>query len=190
MAPVTRPAAPRIPPLGEDERDEAVQALLDEFVFGTTVNVYATMARHPDVLARCVRLGGELRRGSLTVRERELLILRTGWLCQSPYEFAQHADLARAAGVTEEELDRIVDGPDAPGWEQDEATLLRAADELHETSSVSDGTWSNLVARYDERQLIEVVMFCGYYHLISFFLNSLGVPLEEGKEPFRRFASG
>jgi 4-carboxymuconolactone decarboxylase len=177
-------STPRIAPLPEAERDVRAQALVERFAMGQTVNVYATMARHPDVLERCIPLGQQLRSGRLSLRERELLILRTGWRCGCDYEYAQHSRLALANGMTVDDLQRILDGPDAPGWEPHETALLRAADELHDHARIGEETWNALALRYDEQQLVEVPMVVGYYHLIAFFLNSLGVPLEEGAQGF------
>jgi alkylhydroperoxidase family enzyme len=63
--------------------------------------------------------------------------------------------------------------------------LLRAADELHDDSCITDATWAALRERYDEKQLIEVPMVIGQYHLVSFTLNSLGIQLEPGVEGFK-----
>ena len=73
----------------------------------------------------------------------------------------------------------------ADGWSDPfDATLIRAADELHDTGCISDETWDDLAARYDERQLIEVPMLVGHYHMVAFTLNSLGVQREPGVPGF------
>jgi 4-carboxymuconolactone decarboxylase len=61
-----------------------------------------------------------------------------------------------------------------------DATLLRAADELHVTSTVSDATWSALATRFTTEQLIELLMLVGHYHLVAMTLNALGVELDDG----------
>jgi alkylhydroperoxidase family enzyme len=101
-------------------------------------------------------------------------------LCRAAYEWGQHAAIARGVGLTDEEIARVPGGADAPGWGDFDAALLRAADELHHDACISDGTWSALVGRFDERQLIEVPMLVGHYHMVAFVLNSLGVQREEG----------
>ena len=92
--------------------------------------------------------------------------------------------IGRAAGLTDDEIRRVQDGPDAPGWSADDATLLRAADELHDDSCITDATWEALAARYDQRQLIELPMLVGHYHLVAYALNSLGVQREPGVPGF------
>jgi 4-carboxymuconolactone decarboxylase len=85
--------------------------------------------------------------------------------------------------MDDEEIQRVVDGPDAPGWNERQSALLRAADELHEQARLGDDTWAALARHYDERQLIEVCMVVGQYHLVAFVLNSLGVEVEEDFTP-------
>jgi|SRR5438067_2772686 len=179
---VPRPDTPRIPPLRADERDEQQQELLGGVggVTGPASNIFDTLVRNPGLFRRWLPFGGKLLSGKLPVRDRELLILRTGWHCRSAYEWGQHVLIAHSSGITDEEIDRVTRGPDAPGWDAFERVLLTVADELHADACISDATWAALVERYDERQLIEVPMLVGHYHLIAFTLNSLGVQREEG----------
>jgi alkylhydroperoxidase family enzyme len=86
-------------------------------------------------------------------------------------------------GIERETIDRVLEGPDAEGWSEPEAALLRAADELHDDSRISDATWETLSETYDAEQLIEIAMVVGHYHMVAFALNSFGVELDEGLEP-------
>ena len=112
---------------------------------------------------------------TLSARHRGLLILRTAWLCQSSYLWADHAPTARAAGIMPDELHRIAAGPDATGWDPFEATLLRLADELYVNSSVRDATWNALGARYDLYDLFSAVMAVNETTLVAMLYNSWGV---------------
>ena len=146
-------------------------------------NIFATIAHHPRLLKRWTALGGVLLlRGELDGRDRELLILRTAWNCRAHYEWTHHLDFGRQVGLTDAETARITEGPDAPGWSDADAALLRAADELHQQSSIGDDTWSALAGRYRPDQLIEICMVVGQYHLVAFTLNSLGIQLETDQE--------
>lgn len=144
-----------------------------------TVNIFATLVRHPGLFRRWLPFGGKLLAGKLPARDRELLILRTGWRCGSEYEWAQHVLVGRQSGLTDEEIERVTLGPTADGWDDHDALLLRAADELHEDHCLTDVTWAALAGRYDDQQMVEVPMVVGHYHLVSMTLNSLGVPLED-----------
>lgn len=146
---------------------------------GNVLNLFATLAHHPRLLKRWSSFGGMLlMRGELPERDRELLILRTSWNTQAGYEWAHHVEIGRDAGLTDEEIERVPEGPDAVGWSAHDARLLRAADELHQDSCIADSTWSALAERYTEPQLIEVCMLAGQYHLVAFTLRSLGIQLE------------
>lgn len=166
------PPPPRIPPLESVEEG---------------INITRTLANHPELaeawlgFARYV-LGDN----TLPPRDRELLILRIGYLCGSEYEWGQHTRIARSVGVTDEEILRVIDGPDAAGWSAFDSALLRAADELHDDSEVSDETWAELAARYDTRQLMDLVFTVGQYNLVSMALRTFRVPLDEGVEGFPR----
>ncbi len=175
------PDHPRIPPLGPADRDEAAQGLLDDMgALGADLNIFTTLVRHPKLFRRWSPFGGTLLlAGTLPARDRELLILRTAWNNGCEYEWGQHLRIAREAGLGDE-IDRVVDGPAAPGLAPFDAALLQAADELHRDSVISDDTWARLRERYDDRQLIEVPMLIGHYTLLAFTLNSLGVQREQG----------
>jgi alkylhydroperoxidase family enzyme len=174
---------PRILPLSPEEFPESVTGTLEALQSpdGQVLNIFATFARHPALFKRWLPLGGQLLQGSeLPARDRELLILRCGWNCRSDYEWGQHVRIAASAGVTDEEIARVPEGPDAAGWDPFDATLLRAADELHAKARISDSTWEELKGRYGEHQMIEVPMLVGHYHLVAYTLNSLGVQREPG----------
>jgi alkylhydroperoxidase family enzyme len=121
---------------------------------------------------------------TLAPREREILILRIGWLCQAEYEWGQHVIFARDAGLSDEEIARVKVGPNAEGWSEFDATLLRAVDELHNEAFVSDATWAALAEQYNEQQLMDVVFTVGQYNMVSMALNSFGVQLDKGVEGF------
>ena len=184
-----RLAHPRIPPLSEDDATPEQRALLDEARSrgGRVLNVQRTIARYPKLAQARAAFSQHVMGGSaLPPREREILILRTGWLCQSAYEFGQHTRFGKRAGLSDDEIHRITTGPDAPDWDPFDATLLRAADELHADAFIGDDTWAALAERYGENQLMDVVFTVGQYHLVSMALNSFGVQLEEDVTGFPR----
>src|SRR5437868_9081309 len=128
MAP--RPDKPRIPPLPADERGDQARELLGGVgaLTGPASNIFETLVRHPGLFRHWLPFGGKLLSGKLPARERELLILRTAWLCKAEYEWGQHVAIARSAGVTDDEIERIRDEPDASGWSDAfDESLIRAA---------------------------------------------------------------
>ena len=106
------------------------------------------------------------------------MILRIGWLNQAAYEWEQHVRIGKAAGLSDDEIDRIGKGPKA-GWDKHDAALLQAADDLREKSVVADETWKQLSQRYSVEQMMDAVFTIGQYNLVSWALNSFGVPLDD-----------
>jgi 4-carboxymuconolactone decarboxylase len=178
---------PLVKPLSPEECDPETRAILQAAINGpdgAPLNIFATLAHHPKLLKRWLVFGNHvLSKSTIGARERELLILRTGWLCRAEYEWGQHVIIARQVGVTDEEIRRIRKGPEA-GWDPFDAALLRAADELHSDQTISDTTWRELAERYDTRQLIDVVFTVGQYTLVSMALNTLGVQRDAGVPGF------
>ena len=109
--------------------------------------------------------------GSLPRRDHELLAMRAAHNCGSTFEWDEHAGFCRRDGITDDEIERIRAGADAPGWAPYESTLLRAADELHRTFQLTPSTWAELAARYDTAQLVEVVYVVGQYTMLSMVAN-------------------
>lgn len=148
---------------------------------GRVLNIFGTLAHHPKLMKRWWVFGAHvLQKSSLPPRERELVILRVGWLCQSGYEWGQHRVIGRKAGITDAEIERIKQGPDAAAWSPADRALLRAVDELHEDSFITDDTWKALAERYNTQQLLDLVFAVGEYHLVSMVLNATGVQLDPG----------
>ena len=119
---------------------------------------------------------------TIPFRDKEILILRTAWLSRGDYIWGRHYVRGKESGLTDEQIQRITEGPGAAGWDDFDATLLRAADELHTRRFVSDATWDALSARYSEDQVREVVLIVGDYTQLAMFQNSLGAQLPEGYE--------
>ena len=181
--------SPRLAPVAESEWNDAQKKLLTPLKSyskdGHVINVFTTLARHPKGYQSWMTFGMHiLLTNTIPAREREILILRTGWLCQSKYEFGQHTLVGKQAGLTDDEVLRITKGPDASGWSAFDKALIRAADELHRDSFITDGTWNALSQSYDEKQLIDLIFTVGQYNLVCMALNSLGVQLDPGVPGF------
>jgi len=149
------------------------------------INVIKTLAHHP-TLAEAWTTFATYVMGDNTLppRDRELLILRIGYLRGAEYEWGHHSRMGRQAGLTDEEIVRITRGPDAAGWSSFDRALMRAVDELNRDAEISDRTWEALGARYDTKQLMDVVFTVGQYNLVSMALKTFRVPMDEGIEGF------
>ena len=147
---------PRLAPVPESQWTEAQRAVVARYGRdGRATNALRVYLHHPVLAENILPFERYIASEStLEPRHRELLILRTAWLARSEYVWAQHADLARKAGINNDELTRIARGPDAPGWKPFESVLLRTVDELLVDSFVSDRTWAGLTAQFDTRQVM------------------------------------
>jgi len=175
---------PRIKPLPESEWSEEQKEMLEGLRRdGHVYNIFATLARHPQLLKRWLVFAGHvLSKSTLQAREREIVILRMGWLCRAQYEWGHHVAIGKQAGLTDDDINRIREGPDAGGLDPFESLLMRAVDELHSNTFICDSTWNALAERYNTQQLMDMIFTAGQYKLVSMALNSLGVQLEEGFE--------
>lgn len=171
----------RISPLSDAEMGaDHKEALKD---FGPNIlNIFRTLVRAPKALTRFNAWGGYVlsRRNDLPAREREIVILRTGYLCKSGYEFTQHTRIGLESGLTEAEIEAVKRGPDA-GWSAADAALIRATDELHADQFISDSTWNTLKSHFTEKQCMDVVFTTGQYTQVSMMLNTFGVQLDPGQ---------
>lgn len=176
---------PRIEPVPQDQWTDEQAAIAAPMLEkrGKVLNIFRTQLAHPEAMRAFLAFGSHVlsRRNTLPARERELLILRVGWLCRSGYEWTQHHAIGLRAGLTGAEIARIKAGPDAPGWKPADVALLRAADELHADQFVTDATWAALRAHFDEKQCVDAIYTVGQYTLVSMMLNTLGVQLDDGQ---------
>ena len=183
-----RLSEPRITPQDESEWDEEVKLILrgrKQSSRSAIPNVIKTIVRHPKLFKRWRVFGNHvLFKSSLPARDREILILRIGWLCQSEYEWGQHVIIGKQAGLNDDEIKRITKGPDASGWSHFDSTLIRAVDELYAEAFISDSTWKKLSGCYNTHQLLDLIFTVGQYNAVSMALNTLGVPLDEGIKGF------
>ncbi len=144
------------------------------------LNALGTLAHHPE-LARAFNTfnGHILFASTLSPRQRELLVLRVAAVRDAAYEWRQHVVLASDAGITAEEVDRIAEGPDAPGWSPVDRAMVSAVDELLRDATVADGTWETLAAELEVEQLMDLVFTVGAYDTLAMVFRTFGVPLDD-----------
>ncbi len=179
-----RLSKPRVEPLTDDEIGEEHRAMLgDRFKSGPILNIFRTLLKAPKAYRAFMWWGGYVlsNHNAIPPREREIIILRTGYNWKSGYEWAQHERIGKDCGLTPEEIERIKSGPDADGWTPIEAAMLRATDELTSDGFVSDATWETL-GDLTEKQRMDLVMTVGQYTQVSMMLNSYGVQLDDDLE--------
>lgn len=141
---------------------------------------FLMLAKHPVLLTRQLEMGTALFQGQISPRERELAILRCGWLARAPYEWGEHVDVAKRYGLTTADVERAVAGAAADGWTTHEAAILAAVDQLFFDQMIDDETWSTLAGTWTEQQLLELPILVGQYLSIALVQNCLRLRLEPG----------
>ena len=179
-----RLAKPRIAPLSDAELapEQSERIAKSRQPDGSILNIFRTLVRVPDAYRAFMWWGGYiLSRNSLSPRDREIAILRVGWLCKSGYEWTQHHRIGLASGLNADEIERIKSGAGAEGWSSAERALLTAVDDLNRDHFVSNPAWATLAKHYSERQCMDLVFTVGQYTQVSMILNSFGVQLDKGQ---------
>ncbi|HMD56828.1 MAG TPA: hypothetical protein VKG82_05090 [Solirubrobacteraceae bacterium] len=191
MSPTSQ--APRLAPL-QPPYEPDVAAMLAKWMppnsSAEPLRLFRTLARNNDLAGRMRPLGaGILGAGaSIAPQLREVAIHRTCALTRNEYEWGVHAvAFGKPLGLTNEQLRSTVLGSWTDEcWEPEQAIVFRAADELHRTSTISEELWAELGARFDERQIIELIVTVGWYHVIAYICNGLSVEAEEWAPGFPR----
>ena len=179
-----RLAKPRIAPLKDSEfTPEQLERLeKSRAKDGSLLNIFRTLVRAPDAFRAFSWWGGYIMsRNSLSPRDREIVILRTGWLCKSGYEWTQHHRIGLTSGLKADEIERIKLGAGADGWTPAERALIAATDDLNRDHFVSNASWAELTKHYSERQCMDLVFTAGQYTQVSMILNSFGIQLDTGQ---------
>jgi 4-carboxymuconolactone decarboxylase len=172
-------AGPRIPPLRESEWDETQRLLIQTAAAGRVAAINATLARCPRVLELVTALGRELRSEQIPARDREIAILRTGAQCASDYVVAEHRRIGLTLGLTVGEVRSALLARSGFRDDSFDTVICQLVDELHASNQVSDNTWQKVATRYDYEQSIQMVTLIGFYHMLSYFLNAIRVPLDQ-----------
>jgi AhpD family alkylhydroperoxidase len=170
---------PRIVPGGRRELglvNWAIARVIGLATGGAPPRIFTTLGRHRRLFRAWLRFAGRLMpRGTLPRRDTELVILCVAHLTDCEYEWRHHERIGVRAGLSTDEVERVREGPGAPGWSAHDAALLGAVGELHSDRKISDATWQALARDLSHTQLIELCMLAGHYEMLAMTLRSLGV---------------
>lgn len=180
----TTQPAPRIAPI-EPPYDAATAEFLRKWMPpGSALEplaLFRTLAVHPELANRMRPLGaGLLGHGLIAPRDREIVIHRTCARAGAEYEWGVHAvAFGKPLGLDDAQLAATVTGDAGdPAWSARDALLVRLADELHDTATLSDALWAALAAHWTPPQLLELIVLAGWYRLLAGVINGAGVVRE------------
>jgi 4-carboxymuconolactone decarboxylase len=175
---------PRISPLQPPYEPDTGEMLKRWMPPGAAVEplaLFRTLAVHPELMSRMRPLGsGILNHGELPGRDREIVLHRTCARAGAEYEWGVHAvAFAEAVGLTTDQIAATATATAGdPSWAPEDALLIRFADELHDTNTVSDELWAQLATRYTDQQLLELIVTAGWYRTLAYVINAARIPLE------------
>jgi 4-carboxymuconolactone decarboxylase len=189
---MTPPAIePRIAPLEPPFEPHIEQLLAKWMPPGSPIEplaLFRTLAIHEQLASRMRPLGAGILGASATMPAalREVMIHRTCALTGAEYEWGVHVvGFAKPLGLGEEQLRSTVNGSYSdPCWDAEQSCVFRLADELHQTSTISDQLWQSLSGHFDAAQILELIVTAGWYHVIGYLCNGLRIPLEDWAERF------
>jgi 4-carboxymuconolactone decarboxylase len=147
-------------------------------------NIVGIFSWHPALAKAFFAFNSHVFHSTLSDRDREIATVRTAWLRRAEYEWTQHVRMAKNAGLSDEEVDAIMAGPDSPVWGPRDAALLRSVDEIAADRYVSDETWKRLAQDFDRQQLMDLVFTIGAYDLLAMAFNNFGLELDPGMTGF------
>jgi alkylhydroperoxidase family enzyme len=181
---------PRLPVLPPEERTKRQEELLDEISMVVVDGVrkpredkaaLEILIRHAELYKAHMDVAQKYLSGcEMDIRDRELAILRIAWLSQAPFEWGSHVKIAKRNGITSDEIERVMQRSSARGWSKRDRAIVRAMEELHFDSMITDDTWADLQEFYNDKKLIELVILAGQYKTVAYYQNSLRLPLPEG----------
>ncbi|MBW8754140.1 MAG: carboxymuconolactone decarboxylase family protein [Sphingomonadales bacterium] len=183
------------PRIGNLPREEWTDAAREVFAYwgepgawenGSKTNMSMVLANHPPLANAYHTFGRHLLLAStIQVRPRELIVLRTAWLQKCAYEWHYHVGYALKAGLTMAEIGAIRDGWQSPVWDgkDEDRAVLRAVDELIETSRMSDKAYDGLSAHFGKQQMMDLVFTIGNYVMLGWAVATFGIPVEDGVDP-------
>jgi alkylhydroperoxidase family enzyme len=153
------------------------------------IALFRTVVKNMPMAEAMTLWGGyELSRSlSLSLRDREVVIDRTCVRCRCEYEWGVHvAFFAEKARLARDQIASLTHGgADDPCWTAErDRLLIRAVDALCDHRDIDDALWEALRREFDESELLDLTMLCGWYHAISFTARAARVPLEAGSPTF------
>ena len=166
-------------PLPVSDWDDSLSHVIEDMQ-GQPLNVHSLMANHPELLKawwdfRNYSVVG----GDLGKRRGELVILRVAIHMKSWYEWGSHVERALVCGLTLEEIERVKQTAQAPGWAPDDMLLLKAVDELITNHAIAPGTLAELYQHYSPKQVMDLIAIQGMYVTLGGMINTWGLELDK-----------
>jgi alkylhydroperoxidase family enzyme len=149
-----------------------------EALWGTPPNLYRALANHAPLAAAWTEFSRALRYESRTPRRlRELVILRGAQLMRAEYEWAQHLQMARKAGVREAQIAALAQWRDSGEFDAREKAALLLAEAVTR-ADVADEVYAVAARHFDHATYVELALIASFYAMVARVLDALRIQLE------------
>lgn len=158
--------------------DPALQKRL-ELLWGKPVNLYRALGNHAPLVAAWTEFAQAIRADAKTPRAlRELMILRSGQVQRSEYEWAQHLRMARTAGVREAQIEALSAWRTSSEFDAREKAALGLLEGVT-AGSVDDAAWNTATGHFSTEEMTELVMVSAFYSMVARVLDALQIELDD-----------
>ena len=163
-----------LPPLADELWPQDLRELRDGFA--GKLNVYRTMAHHPELLRAWAPLRRHLvQQSALGPEQSEIVILRVGHRLGSGYEWAHHVTRARALGISDARIRAMRGAP-----EGEDGLIAQAVDALLDRHLIPEALEAALASAIGRKAVVDLIATVGFYLTLGGILNTYRVPVEAG----------
>jgi alkylhydroperoxidase family enzyme len=142
-------------------------------------DILGVLARHPAMAREFMNYNAFLlQRGELSLRLRELAILRLAHVRRSAFFWGEHVKVAKAGGLSETDIERLASGNE--GFEDNDRLVLDATDELIADGRATPHTWRRLVDELGTHQAMELIFVVGTYAMLAMACDTWGLAPPSG----------
>jgi len=142
---------------------------------GNVPNMFRVMAHRPEIFATMQdHFAAVLNTGTVPTKLKELIIVRTSQVNETPYCLASHTVLARGLGWSDEQLSHLADWQQRDDFTPAEKAALRLAETVtRNANAVTDEQFAELRKYYDEGEVVELMCAIGLFNYFNRFNNAL-----------------
>lgn len=172
-----------VPLLADKDISPELMNLLSQY---PRINIYTLLAYSPTVCKPWIDLINGIYSSGFSPRLREIALVRIGTVMPSQYELHQHRFIALKNGVTEHEIEVITNKQEVTSLDETANLICRVVDELHQTSHVSNQTFTLLTDRFTYQEIVSLAVLVSMYFAVGYFVNFTRTQIEPN-DPLKNF---
>jgi len=172
---------PRMPAVSPESLNDETRAFLERWTGGFFTQadknpVLLTFAHHPKLADLFSQFNIHLlTTNTLPVRQRQIAIMRTAWICKATYMWSSHLNTSVRCGLEPAMFRPIQVGADDPYFTEFERAVIRATEDIVHDRRISDANWEALMAEWNNQQMLDFLFTVGAYVTIAGVMRSTGV---------------